>query len=850
MKTAKQNKSLNQVEDGLRDIGYDSSHQERNYVFADVFADTFETRTVDLAAFARSPFSYESACIAATCSDGRRKPGWAPGVRALGAPLLMEINAAGDMTVWQVRAHGNPETVERCRAADIPRLFDMHREDWEPETLYRAKAVRPRPKAKQLDFVDLGLMPAIDEVASEKLHSLLLDVIATGRESYRVLHGKDPDYARLFALVFRFLAAKLLSDRGLQGDWLVLDAPDVLERVECFYSLQTPLQEALQETGVQEAIWRNVRRSFHFENVSVDTLAYVYENTLVTSETREIYGTHSTPRGIAAFLVENLPFENLPPADRHVLEPCAGHGVFLVSAMHRLRELLPQELSPEERHEYFVEHLRGMELDRFACEVCRLSLMLADYPNPDGWRIQLGDVFADDRFEHALEKAEIVLANPPFQNFAPKEQKRYRDLIRHAQKPAELLARVLDAEPAMIGFVLPRVFVNGRSYQNARNELKNFYGKVSLITLPDNVFAYSEADSVLLLASGREQDGVAQCEVTSANICKGEVEAFLTEGRVENSMHSVCQSEEEPLWVSPLTPVWEYLSGYETLGAVVDVHRGIEYNISVRENREQLISSEPQPEFRPGLENATSALREAFLVGQQCWLNLSEDLMRGNAYQRPWEAPKIIANAVRSSRSPWRIRAAPDRHGLVCTQAFHGIWPHDNWPIETLAAVINGPVANAFVNDKEIGRHNRVGTVRGLPLPGLDTESKEQIRDWVRHYVGLREAAEGASAKDRYQGEMQATLQRIDASILSGYELPPRMEKQILSIFDEQERPVGFDFEGFYPRGFRPCIPYAEFVSRDFQQSEALDTLARLKVVDDEAVHDMVVQMEETARPD
>lgn len=51
------------------------------------------------------------------------------------------------------------------------------------------------------------------------------------------------------------------------------------------------------------------------------------------------------------------------------------------------RRLAGSGRESNERHDYFVRMLAGMEIDSFAGEVARLSLMLADYPNPDGWRL-------------------------------------------------------------------------------------------------------------------------------------------------------------------------------------------------------------------------------------------------------------------------------------------------------------------------------------------------------------------------------------------------------------------------------------------------------------------------------
>ena len=96
---------------------------------------------------------------------------------------------------------------------------------------------------------------------------------------------------------------------------------------------------------------------------------------------------HSTPHSIARYIVHHLPFETINVKQRQVVEPFAGHGIFLVAALQRLRDLLPGDMDATERHRYFVRMLQGFELDAFALEVAALCLMLADFPNPNGWQL-------------------------------------------------------------------------------------------------------------------------------------------------------------------------------------------------------------------------------------------------------------------------------------------------------------------------------------------------------------------------------------------------------------------------------------------------------------------------------
>src|SRR5690606_5778441 len=101
-------------------------------------------------------------------------------------------------------------------------------------------------------------------------------------------------------------------------------------------------------------------------------------------------------------------------------------------------------------------------------------LMLADYPNPDGWRLYKGDVFTSDTFYTELQNAAAVVSNPPFEAFSPQEREAYNGTI-NVQKPAELIERLLQNPPRLLGLVLPRIFLRGRSYARVRKKLFGTY---------------------------------------------------------------------------------------------------------------------------------------------------------------------------------------------------------------------------------------------------------------------------------------------------------------------------------------------------------------------------------------
>ena len=371
--------------------GYRVEAIVRDYAFADVLDQSAATRKVPLVAFTQTPPSYRSAALAVVEGNGGEELRLVREHRALGAPLLFVIEG-NNVAVWQVRSIDPPRLLERSNLAELPALFDRNRETWSPDAIHRAKSVGAVEKGNQLDFVDLGLLPAIEGEIHAKLDRLLVETLAAATQAQG---GRNLDMRLLFRVVFRLLAAKVLQDRGhpYAQSWNTDDLLSVLKAIESYYSLATmPVGPRRTVPPAFNAAWDRLRQGISFSNISADDLAFVYENTLVTPEARKLFGTHSTPRQVAEYIVRRLELHKHRPEDLKIYEPFAGAGVFLVSALRHVRDLLPVDWSDQQRHDFLIKHLAGDEIDTFACEVACLSLILADYPNHNGWHIGEADL--------------------------------------------------------------------------------------------------------------------------------------------------------------------------------------------------------------------------------------------------------------------------------------------------------------------------------------------------------------------------------------------------------------------------------------------------------------------------
>lgn len=839
---------LSVVRDELNRLGYVDELLLEDYLFDDASSTGVHELCVPLAAFAQRSPSYRNACIGVVAANGQSGPQHVSSYRSLGAPLFFEV-FEDHLDRYRIEASGKAAFLEAISAREITRAFEVNKEKWTPESIFRSKAIAPLTTPVQLDFIDAGLLPALKGMIHGKLDRLLKSILHETILSYKDISiGKEPDETQLFRLVFRLLAAKIFKDKRHPGGWDVSDASRVIDEIQKFYGLAIQEQKVLDEPSTQQFVWEKFRGAFNFQNISVEDLAFIYENTLIQKETRRQFGIHSTPPVIAELMVDLLPFESLPLSERRVLEPFAGNGVFLVAALRRLRELLPVTWTDEQRHAYLTERLTAIEIDTFAAEVCRLSLTLADYPNPNGWKIISQDIFESDVLKRQLKTSQIVLCNPPFEDFTKEESARYGNKVVSVHKPQELLRRVLDNPPAMFGFVLPKSVITGDRYRDLQDGIARTYKQIEVVALPDRVFAFSDQETVLLLASECNKARQASISLRTHWVYEKDRSSFLQIGQLPKATTKIVNrsSHAGPISLStvPLSELWDYLRYHPKLKDIAEIHRGIEWNISVKENKDILIAQSPRPGFKKGLDKAAGKI-EPYYASGLVYLNMDEQYRRTTAHSLPWDLPKVITNVRRMSRGPWRIVGLPDLDGLICYQSLYGLWPKADIDILMLATLINSPLFNAALFLMGFGRDNTINVLEQIPVPHTRAIDVEAITRLVQSYLEARSQLGSTAAKKAVvEEECVSTIMEIDSLVLKAYDLPPRLERKLLDFFKGHKRPLPFEFPDYYPPDFSPCIPLHDFLKMNLREASAAALLNRVRPLDSEEIHELAMSLE------
>lgn len=103
-------------------------------------------------------------------------------------------------------------------------------------------------------------------------------------------------------------------------------------------------------------------------------------------------------------------------------------------------------------------------------------------------------------------------------------------------------------------------------------------------------------------------------------------------------------------------------------------------------------------------------------------------------------------------------------------------------------------LANAFsyVHDQE--RRFRIEVMRQIPLPQI--RISREIESLVAEFVTACKADDGPLFYSRPKSA-QDLLMEIDALVLKAYDLPPRLERELLRFMGEGQRPSRVDFGGY-----------------------------------------------------
>lgn len=771
------------------------------------FTDVGQQRSVKWAAFSQRPHDARSACLAAI-DVKNPDDALALQYRHLGAPTLFACT--GHKLLWYGHDSFGTRRIDTIPARNVPEFFARHSDKFSPQRIYRAKTTAKFDFSYQLDFVDAGLMPLLEQDSGQWLGERVESLVSIVQKAMTESAASPANPRHVFQSVFWLLAARLLKDKGVR-DFKAVDLTDlelVFERVAKHYDAKSPPTRTRAARDGMLAAAERVKAFPSLANVTTETLAYLHENTLVSPEIRKAFGTHSTPQWLVDYIVWQLTpwIKNISPDDRRVLEPGCGHAPFLVAALRVLQQDTPEQLSDTQRAKWLRERVRGMEDDDFAKEIGRLSLTIADVPNPNGWTLTPGDMFKGPELGHGIKHATILLSNPPFEDFEKAERDKYNKSRRLTEirfnKASELLSQIVEYLPVngVFGLVMPKNILTSRNSRSIRERLTREFELHDICMLPDRVFVVGNDESVVLLGRRRVPSGLHSIRVR--RVRPWDLDSFRTRleasSEVEVPQASFLQHKDISFRVPDLQEVWESLRDNDGLGKWVKVQKGFEFKNKASLAGREYIFAKPRRGFVKAYLDP-KAEYDIFDTPVAEYIEYSSETLRARGGGAKPGVPQVIVNYAGSER-PWCRKATVDNEGEAVESRFLVFRPNDPnaLPLNVLWAILNSPVANAYAYSYSTKWQTLPKEWRAFPLPTLDAESLAEIADAATAYRKAAKAHSEEFFSQTSETDVRDTLMLMDAAVLKAYALPPGLEQKMLAIFDDVERPgVGCSFASY-----------------------------------------------------
>jgi len=823
----------------LEKCGYSGTRLARNFTVGD---DRYP-----LVGFAGKPWDFDSACVAVVDATGRPEDA-VMRCRQLGAPVVW-VHHKGSVDWWIQRSEV-PTLFGSKPLGQFPALVRQHQSDLLPESVYRAKVLGRLPGAKQLSFVDVGLMPLLRAEAGENLGGLVEEMTRATLEGLGTDEPSKETLRDVFTHVFRLLAGKILKDKKVNnfGKIDLQDTGTVLSAVakhynaaKTFAGLSRKWKTALKRPSELISAYGNVRV------VSPESLAYVYEHTLVSKELRKKLGIHATPPYLVDYMVWQLYdwVREIPSEDRHVFEPACGHAPFLLAAMRMLR-LEMQGETDRKIHNYLKDHIHGIDVDSFALEIARLSLTLADIPNPNGWDLESGDMYASDVLAEEASRCPIMLSNPPYERFKDVEKGRYkkwRSPVQH-RKAVEMLDRTLKHLPpgAVFGVVVPQGVLHNTEAREIRKLLLKDFEIREICLFADKVFKEGDAETAVILGRRHPVSQAASLSPVVFRRVREDSMADFAENYAADAEHVVPfrelgKDEEKRLRLADLPEIWRHLSGNPVLESIADVGQGFSFAERGLVDKARELAKVKASDAVPAYLDGVHAL-SIWQLPDKVWLSPARTPVLTWRNGNYTGTSQVLVNYSPVMRGPWRIKALLDEGGHAVTNTYTTVRPREGAVHATfLWALLNSPLANAYVYCNSLKRHIYDSLIASFPLPQDWEDHVARVVSAAQQYLGLVRESQQFQLQGENESAVCEALLRMDAAVIRAYSLPVRLERAVLDLFRlphtnrkrRRRKGIGCVFGDYFPVDFKSLVPLHKYISSGYRRSTIDQVVARMK---------------------
>ena len=777
------------IKNMLGTLGYSNEHFSENY---SVQIDGTSAIRFDYVAFSdRYLKDVSTSCIAVQeVIDDNEETKYLDGAKYLATPIVI-ISKNRHVRVWNIAPqkitllNDNEENI-------IHLYFEKNRFEFMSDNLIDAKM-----GYRQINIFEASGLIDFSRKATCKILSEEFEkgLIAAKKYLKKRKNINGQDLNNITSITMHVISALIINSKI---------KPD--EKVPDLFELLTDLSQTYKDyfsdklmfkygKGLLIEIYNDLNRSINYQSVDHELLGYFYESTLLQlSETkaetiRKEFGIYYTPRILSQEIVWSIPFESIPVDERYVLDGTCGSGSLLLSACKRLEELVSYEKTEIDRHNYLTRMIEGYDIDKFASEVARLSLLLYSLPYGNKWNIHAGDLLRINKSK--IQVPFVILGNPPYEEVRGNSQKK--------QKAAAFLDKYLEwlHDDGFIGIILPESFLQNDSSVSQREKLLNEFDIIELWMLPGQIFE-NNCSTIVIIAQKKkvEDEKLTKIKVLVRN--KESIRSYFKQRKWDFEFFVNIQKrwKNEPKYKISVSPVEDILQkiikGKKTIGDITQNVMGIMFPSNYNFSRMQFDG------WIPYIANANNFRK--YVISPQmrdnvCFFDyhmsekeekkIKKDY-KGLRLRRDYESIYTASNKilVKMSSTPGEINcinALVDEDGYYPSHSFFVLISEDKKVSNyVLCALINSKLINAYVRRECVKRTLTTNVVRSIPVPEF---SDVQISKIEQCYMSIKEAC---TSEDKEKVEkIQKT---IDDIIFEAFNLEQGEKEKIEKLFEVYTR--------------------------------------------------------------
>jgi predicted RNA methylase len=692
--------------------------------------------------------------------------------RALAAPAAL-LAKEKTFELWAVRADEEAHPVLEVSYLDLYRDIEQYRRELDPELILRSKQA-----TRQLTLFPADVAQLLQNARHHSASRLTERVeeamgLATANADMSSRKKKLEVVERASGLVVTAMAALMVTDKidGKRPKNLG-NILDVASRhfPGFFAGARAAFHDA--HPGSFEAVVSALGEGITYAGLDPNVASHVYESAVVSAASREKLGVFYTPPDLASKVLAQIPFEEIPPDARTVLDPACGSGTLLIAAHERLAAIAPSELDYAARHDYVAANIHGSDSDPFAVEIARLALLLNALPAGNGWNVRTRDALAETL---VTEQATVVVSNPPWLDIKSG---------RRTQLADGFVTRMLDmVKPGgFLAVILPANWLDAGTSRAARRLLEERATLFELWRLPENAFASAELAPVVLFAQEGKSPGrpyVFRRMLRRNDWRKRFFESVAGADEQVITSHGSGLTA-DTLLRGPMDDMRERFDELSRLRDVADISTGPVPTppVSIRGGEGEHFWLPKHGRLR-GFQTVPDHLLVPIHYPDE-FDNRGED---DSLYWRR----KVLVSKVRKADNPWRVKTlVDDEGGVIPRDSLFLVAPHADSPkaLYALTAMLGSAVASIWIDTLVASRSVPLDVLAELPIP--PEENWSELAAIGKRVVKLADAGELT----------RPVVRELDDAVMDAYELPKAVRTRIarhLAGFAAPEKIVRYE---------------------------------------------------------